>query len=93
GAGKKFLFKRVSDTYSEKTIASANMPKGFDVNAPHTVTVEVSGNTHTAYVDGVEVLSVTDDTYESGMVGLRKWDVSNPEAEVLFEDLVVEALP
>jgi hypothetical protein len=57
-----------------KPLAVGTPPTGFDFNAPHKVSVSVNGSNFTAYVDGVAVLSATDNTYTSGSSGLRVWD-------------------
>jgi Flp pilus assembly pilin Flp len=76
GYGNKFVFRRydVNGVELGKPLAVGTPPTGFDFNAPHKVSVSVNGSNFTAYVDGVAVLSATDNTYTSGSSGLRVWD-------------------
>lgn len=79
GYGNKFVLRKYASNGAEisKPIAVANPPAGFDFKAPHDVQVKVVGNTYTAYIDGVEVMTATDSTYSSGGTGLRTWDSSS----------------
>lgn len=55
-------------------IAFKSVP-GFDwYGKPHSLSVKVSGNTFTGYVDGKIMLVGQDDTYASGGAGVRTWD-------------------
>lgn len=54
----------------------------------HTMRVDVIGDTHTIYFDGEKLFSVVDDTYESGIVGLRCG-----QGHIVFDDVVIEGKP
>jgi hypothetical protein len=52
-----------------------NRPPGYTwTGTPRDIEIRVIGNTYTAFVDGQQVLTFTDATYNSGGVGLRTWD-------------------
>lgn len=76
GLGNKFAFRRYDANGVELStpLAVAAFPVGFNKNEPHAVSVTVKGNTFTGYIDGVAVLTATDNTYQSGGAGLRVWD-------------------
>lgn len=77
GYGNKFVFRRF-DKSGElgKPLAVGTPPAGFDMNGEHKVEVAVNGDTFTAYIDGVEVLTASDSTYTSGSTGVRTWSTS-----------------
>jgi hypothetical protein len=79
GYGNKFVLRKYVTNGAEvsKPIAVANPPAGFNFNASHDIQIEVVGNTYTAYIDGVQVMTATDNTYTSGGAGLRSWDFSS----------------
>lgn len=86
GYGNQFVFRRFDRGAELQTpLAWADFPPGFDVNAPHQVSVKVVGDTLTASIDGVQVLSATDNTYTSGGAGLRTWGSS----QASFDDFSV----
>lgn len=78
GYGNKFVFRRYDKNGTElgQPLAVADPPAGFDFSAPHQVSVSVVGNSFTAYVDGVQVLTASDSTYATGNTGLRTWGKS-----------------
>lgn len=78
GYGNKYVFRRYDKNGTELGVplAVADPPAGFDFNASHQVSVSVVGNSFTAYVDGVQVLTASDSTYTSGNTGLRTWGMS-----------------
>jgi len=51
-------------------LAEVSVPPGFDWNNPGDLSINVSGNTFTAYLNGEKVLQAQDDTYAEGKVGL-----------------------
>ncbi len=56
---------------SLKTIASANMPKGFSpYGQAHNVEISVQGTNHSVKIDGKEYLNFGDSKYSSGVAGL-----------------------
>jgi len=72
-AGKLELWTIVGSKPGAR-LASAAMPAGFPVvGVQHTITVAVAGTQATFYVDGVQVMQVTDDTFTSGTSGMRQW--------------------
>jgi hypothetical protein len=83
GYGNKLVLRKFVQNGVEvsKPIAVANPPAGFDFYAEHEVKVSVIGNTFTAYIDGVKVMTAIDDTYPSGGAGLRSWSASNMKAD------------
>jgi hypothetical protein len=57
------------------TLARVAAPAGYNwYGSAHTLSVKVVGNTFTGYVDGVAVVTATDNTYTSGGTGIRTWD-------------------
>ena len=63
----------------------------------HNMRIESVGNTHTCYLDGVELGTVTDDSAEaaiaSGYYGIYCWDMfSDPAASIKVDNWVVEPL-
>ncbi|MCS7011154.1 MAG: DUF1080 domain-containing protein [Anaerolineales bacterium] len=66
------------------------LPKTYDYySAPHDIKVVVQGNSYTAFVDGQQVLSMSDSTYTKGGIGLRTWDAT----VVCFDSITVNRLP
>lgn len=71
--GKLELWTIVGSKPGER-LAAAAMPSGFPVvGVEHTITVDVAGTQSTFYVDGVQVMQVTDATFSSGTSGMRQW--------------------
>jgi Flp pilus assembly pilin Flp len=63
---------------------------GYDwYNSPRDISVVVKGDTFTAYVDGIAVLTATDSTYTSGGTGLRTWD----STQVCFDQFGMQSAP
>jgi len=54
------------------------------VSGKHTITAVVKGSKHTIYLDGTQVLAVTDTTFTNGKVGL-----ATHKAAVMFGDVAV----
>lgn len=72
-AGKLELWTIVGSKPGELLAASA-MPAGFPVvGVQHTITVDVNGTLSTCYIDGVQVMQVTDSIFSSGTSGMRQW--------------------
>jgi hypothetical protein len=70
-------------------IAVKNAP-GYDwYGEPHDLSLDVKGDTFTAYVDGIAVLTATDSTYTSGGTGLRTWD----STVTCFDQFGTQSLP
>ena len=59
-------------TWTKQT--AANVKRSFELGKKYHITIEISGNVFTTYVDGVEISRFTDtaNTYESGMFGIRQ---------------------
>jgi len=51
-------------------LAEVNVPPDFDWNNPGDLSINVSGDTFTAYLNGEQVLQAQDDRYDEGKVGL-----------------------
>jgi len=78
-----FLVRKVTNGNEQKIAASVSMSSiigsSFNINAPHSIEIEVIGTQHIIKVDGVKVLDFTDDTFKAGSVGLRTWSTSKAE--------------
>jgi len=86
GAGDRFIVRKVINGSETAPIASTRMPEGFEVyGASHQVSVEVVGAHHVISVDGEQVLDFDDDSFGSGMAGLRSWS----QADVTFHNVEV----
>lgn len=60
------------------------------VNSVHRLKVVVSGNSHTIYLDGVQMISQTDSTYTAtGYLGLRFYNNSGSTASTVFDNFGV----
>lgn len=80
-----FLFRKWVDGHELSPLA-VEYPSDFDWHGEERqVVIDVEGDTFTAYVDGEEVISASDDTYQEGGIGLRVWD----STEADFDDLTV----
>jgi hypothetical protein len=67
-------------------LAVGTAPDFSPYTSAHDVDVEVKGSTITAYVNGVEILSVVDSTYSSGGVGFQ---LLGEDAEACFSGFSV----
>ncbi len=57
-----------------KLLSSSSMPSGFPATGvAHTITVDAVGALSTIYIDGAQVMQVTDSTFSQGTSGLREW--------------------
>jgi len=85
-----FIFRKwVNGRELSPPIAVKKAPDYDWYGEAHNVTVAVKGDTFTAYVDGEEMLSVTDSAYPTGGAGLRTWD----STVVCFDGFSVLSLP
>ncbi len=86
GYADSFIIRKVVDGRElHPPIAVSRAPAGFAwYNTPHQIQIEVRGDTYTAYVDGTEVVTATDESNPTGRIGLRGW---RTDAE--FENLSV----
>jgi len=87
--GAFIIRKWVNGRELSAPIAVAKAP-GYDwYGSPRDIEVVVEGDTFTAYVDGVEVLTATDSTYATGGTGLRTWD----STKVCFDQFGMQSAP
>jgi len=74
-----FLFRKIVDgkeksPFARVFVRDTEFGKNFDwYETERTITVEIVGDEFKAYVDGVLVVTGVDDSYPSGMIGLRTW--------------------
>jgi Flp pilus assembly pilin Flp len=81
-----FLIRKVVNGGETSPIAAQPAPDDFDwYDVDRQVSVEVEGDTFTAFVDGEQVVQATDSQFATGRVGLRTWDGSLG----CFDDLTV----
>jgi len=89
GAGNAFVVREVVNGKETGTIQrvtmSSSMGKDFDITEPHDIKIDVVGDKHVINVDGKKVLEFTDDTFQSGSVGVRTWN----DSKVLFDEVTV----
>jgi len=87
GYGKgAFLFRQVVNGRERSPSIVEWAPTDYDWHGPaRHIRVQVVGNTYTAFVDGVQVAQLVDDSYTRGAVGLRAWD----DSDVCFDDVAV----
>jgi Flp pilus assembly pilin Flp len=84
--GGSFIFRKWVNGVELATPIAVTPDNNFNwYNTSHNVKVAVKGNTFTAYVDGIPVTTVTDNTYPIGSVGLRSWD----STQVCFDSIAV----
>ncbi|PDV99695.1 family 16 glycoside hydrolase [Candidatus Chloroploca asiatica] len=89
----QFVMRKWTDGSEAGPFARVNVPANYDwYNTNRQIELEVKGNTFTAYIDGVQVLTGSDTSatpYTTGGVGFRTWYGS----EACFDNLSVSALP
>jgi len=79
GSNGAFLFRKIVDGNEQSPFARVDAPEGYDWNGEDKhITVEVSGNTFSAYVSDVNggtspAVQGTDSSYSEGAIGLRTW--------------------
>ncbi len=84
-----FIFRKWVNGHELRPFAVKFAP-GFDWHgSPHDVQLVVQGDTFTAYVDGVPMVTGVDDSYSEGSAGLRTWDGTN----VCFDGFDMETNP
>ena len=84
----EFIVRKVVDGREQSPIQRVPIPDGFPVyNQSHQISVAVTGDRHQIRVDGETLLDFTDDSFSTGMAGLRTWGSS----QVGFEDATVTA--
>jgi fructan beta-fructosidase len=82
-----FLFRKWVNGHEQSPFGRVNVGEYSWYDA-HDVSLQVQGNTFTAYINGEPVISAQDDTYTSGTVGLRTWGNS----QAYFDDITIEEL-
>ena len=87
GYGKgAFLFRKVVNGRERSPSVVEWASKDYHWHAgARDIHLEVIGNTATAFVDGIQVAQLKDDSYTHGAIGLRTWDAS----EACFDDVTV----
>ncbi len=73
GAGNMFTVRKVVGGAEQGAFQKVAMPPGFNVNAPHDISISAVGAHIVIKVDGVTVLDFYDSTFTSGSAGLRTW--------------------
>lgn len=83
GAGNLFTVRKVTNGKEAGAFKSISMnskfPNGFDIQANHTIEIDVVGTRQVIKVDGVQVFDFNDSTFTTGSVGLRTWGNSKAE--------------
>jgi len=84
-----FLFRKVVNGRERSPSARAWAPEDYDWHSGlRDIRLEVIGNTYTAFVDGVQVAQLEDDSFTHGAIGLRTWDAS----QACFDNVSVTAI-
>lgn len=84
GLGNKFVVREVNGGREGAPIQSVSMPRDFPIyNQSHDISVSVSGDRHVIKIDGQTILDFRDDTFASGMGGLRGWSGTTAEFDNL----------
>jgi len=68
------------DGYESEPFRSVAMPAAVVAapGSPHELSVGVEGSHHVISIDGAVVLDFYDDSFSSGMAGLRGWNGCDP---------------
>lgn len=86
GLGNKFVVRKVVNGQEQQPFQQVNMPPNFPVyNQSHEISVSVQGDHHIIKIDSQPVLDFQDNTFTSGMGGLRSWN----NTKVAFDNLNV----
>jgi fructan beta-fructosidase len=83
--GGAFLFRKWENGHERSPFGRIDV-SDFAWYEEHEITLQVEGNTFTAFVNGEPVVTAQDDAYESGTVGLRTWGNSR----AYFDDISIE---
>jgi Flp pilus assembly pilin Flp len=70
-------------------LASAPIPAGFNWDNPTDIQIKVDGETFTAFLDGDQVLQISDSSYKSGTVGIA----SNQGSRMEVDDIRIDENP
>jgi Flp pilus assembly pilin Flp len=80
-----FLFRKWENGHERSPFGRIDVGD-FEWYEEHEITLQVEGNTFTAFVNGEPVITAQDDTYDAGTVGLRTWGSSR----AYFDDILIE---
>ena len=81
-----FLFRKVVNGNESSPIAASPAPADFEwYDVDHQISIEIRGDTFTAFIDGKKVVQGRDSQFTTGRIGLRTWDGSLG----CFDDLTV----
>ena len=84
-----FLFRQVENGKERSPFARDWAPKDYNwYNQTRTISIQVKGDTFTAFIDGQQVLQGTHPDYTHGQIGLRTWSSS----AACFDDITVTPL-
>lgn len=99
GIGNRFIIRKLTNGSESSPVANVAMTTaipGFNLTAPHQITITVQGSNHIVKVDGTTVLTYADTSasaYTAGYVGTRTWTpVSGETTVVNFQDIKVVGL-
>jgi len=87
--GKYYLQKKVDGKWADKDPAPATASQYIKTKAKNTLAVLAQGNKLYLYINGFMVKSLTDDSSDSGFVGVFAGTGENDLAEVAFNKLTV----
>jgi galactosylceramidase len=71
------------------TILATGKASGIAANQWHTLTLRFSGYSITGFVDGIQILTVTDSTFSEGMAGLVAGSNNKTSNIALFDNLLI----
>lgn len=76
----RLVVRKVTDGSESEPFQSVPMPEpvAAALSSPHEISVAVEGSHHVISIDGAVVLDFYDDTFRSGMAGLRGWNGCDP---------------
>ena len=75
GLRDRFVMRERTNGREARPFERQRMGSDFDVyNTDHDFKIEVQGEEFVVYVDGNEVLRGSDDSYSSGLIGIRTWN-------------------
>ncbi|MDD4028201.1 MAG: DUF1080 domain-containing protein [Caldisericia bacterium] len=80
-----FVFRKWENGHEKSPFGRVDA-SDFEWYDEHEITLQVNGNTFTAFVNGEPVATAQDDTYTTGVVGLRTWGNS----KAYFDDITIE---
>ena len=80
GLGNRLVVRKVVNGSEQDPFQSVAMSASIvaSLHGPHDISVAVKGDHHVISVDGVVILDFHDNTFTSGMAGLRGWSGCDP---------------